>query len=99
MFSSATYPHTEQDVSPLISSVSHELDPQMEHGLKTDSVFLLSDGLIEGIIAPLLPVLAGSSALELRELLESSSIMSTNGCIVIAILLKPTYKMITQLFG
>ena len=44
----------------------------MEHGLKTDSVFLLSDGLIEGIIAPLLPVLAGSSALELRELLESS---------------------------
>ncbi len=47
----------------------------MEHGLKTDSVFLLSDGLIEGAIAPLRPAFTGSFALELRDWPEFSSII------------------------
>jgi hypothetical protein len=47
----------------------------MEHGLKTDSVFLLSDGLIEGAIAPLRPAFTGSFALELRDLPELPSII------------------------
>ena len=75
MFSSATYPHVEQDVSPLTSSVSHEFDPQMEHGLKTDSVFLLSEGLIEGAIASLRPAFTGPSALESPVWPESPSII------------------------
>ena len=50
MFSVATYPHSEQVVSPLASSESQELAPQIMQDPAMDSVFLFLEGLTLSVI-------------------------------------------------
>ena len=45
MFSEATYPHSEQTVSPLMSSESQEVLPQTSHDPSTASTLLVLEGL------------------------------------------------------
>ena len=81
MFSEATKPHSEQVVSPLISSESQEVLPQILHDSEMDSVRLLLEGLeLEEIF---LPPPSPETTFPAVEMLVALFILTTSGCIVI----------------
>lgn len=90
MFSEATYPHSEQVVSPLVSSESQELAPQIMQDPAMDSVFLFLEGLTLSVIALLRELTDPDTAFfrdEFRALVLSVKI-STSSCIVSTGILK-----------
>ena len=90
MFSVATYPHSEQVVSPRVSSESQELAPQIMQEPAMDSVFLFLEGLILSVIVLFREIIDGDNALFCEEFcaLVLSVKISTPGCIVSTGILK-----------
>ena len=81
MFSEATYPHSEQTVSPLMSSESQEVLPQTSHEPSTASTLLALDGLGPAANVPFRPLFW--SLFETSDFPDALlSIISTSSCIV-----------------
>ena len=90
MFSVATYPHSEQVVSPRVSSESQELAPQIMQEPAMDSVFLFLEGLKLSVIVLFRELVEDDNALVCDEFFASvlPVKISTFGCIVSTGILK-----------
>lgn len=90
MFSVATYPHSEQVVSPRVSSESQELAPQIMQEPAMDSVFLFLEGLILSVIVLFRELIDEDNTLFCEEFCALVLLVkiSTSGCIVSTGILK-----------